>query len=94
MPNTTIHLAANTVTLITSSDVTACRIQNQSGNIIHILGTFGTAPPNSVDGSFVLLPYSAIGADILISEIFPGVTNVNRLFAYSAVPATLSVSHA
>lgn len=92
--NQTINIVANTITSITSNDVTACRIQNQSGYPIQILASFGATPPNNTNGAFVLLPYQAIGADILISEIFPGIANANRLYVFSQEPVQISVSHA
>ena len=92
--NTTISLPPKTWTQITTADVIALRVQNQSGYDIRLMATAGAVAPASSAGSIMLRPYEALAADLSLSYLWPGVAGANRVYAICETGAEVSVSHA
>lgn len=91
--NTNINIPALTWTLLTNADVSSARVQNVSGYRIKIQGTVGAVAPTSDEGSIFLMPSQGFNAEISLSDIFPGVSGVNRLYAFCETAVPVSVSH-
>lgn len=91
--NTTVSVPARTWTQLTNADVSAITFQNISGQTIKVKGTVGAVAPDDATGSF---GYTAGTGEVnvVLSELFLGVTGVNRVYAYSHGPAAVAVSHA
>lgn len=90
--NATINLAANTWTQLTDGNVTVLRLENQSAHVVHVLATNGEVEPTSTSGSVWVTPSER---DIyVLSSVWPGVAGANRVYAFSAQGASMSVSHA
>jgi len=88
-----IIVPAKTWTEITNADVTAITFQNKSrNNIVVIEATVGAVAPSVVDG--VEYPPKTGEFDLSLATGFPGVVGANRVWAYSAQPLTVFVSHA
>jgi hypothetical protein len=82
-----------TATLLTSSNVTTCRVQNISNIPILVQAAVGVTPPSSFRGAILLR--SGQGLVIVMSEHFAGLTGANRLYARTYQgQAVASVSHA
>lgn len=92
--NTTITVAAGVWTQITAGDVTALRVQNQGGWEVALKATVGAVPPTDHAGDFKLAGLSAVAANYLLADVWPGVPGANRVYAWAAQPVNLSVSHA
>jgi len=95
MANTDITCPAGEWTLLTDSDVTALRVQNTAPTAIFLMGTVGATAPSSTAGAMRLDAGAVLLADVLLADLFPGVSGANRVYAYSEYQgATVSVSHA
>ena len=81
-------------TLLTTNDVTSCRITNVSGLPVVIQATATAVAPISSAGGVPLRGYQTWAADLSIADMFPGVTTPVRLWAFADTDALLSVSHA
>lgn len=95
--NTTITLVPDAWTQLTNANVSAIRVQNLASPTsahVWIMATAGEVAPTSLNGAIRLLPNQAIGADLILGNLFPGVTNPTRVYAYSADAVQVSVSHA
>ena len=92
--NATVAVSARTWTQLTNSDVSALRVQNLNGYPIEIMGTVGAVAPTSDAGALVLAAGQAIAADLTLAQLFPGVSGANRVYAFSDIATTVSVSHA
>lgn len=95
--NATISLPAGQWTQITNADVSAIRVQSLApltSQPVWIKATAGAVAPTSRDGAIRLLPNQAIGADMLIGSLFPGVSGANRVYAIADDQIDVSVSHA
>jgi hypothetical protein len=92
MPNANIDVGTSAV-LLTSSNVTSCRVQNVSGYYMLIQATVGATPPTSFAGAIQLAPGQ--GEYLVLADAYPGVAGANRLYAFSPTTgATASVSYA
>lgn len=89
-----VTIPAATWTMITSSDVTSLRIQNIGTFASDIQATTGQVAPTSNAGAINLDAGQVIPADLTLADLFPGVSNGVRVWAYSDNETTLSVSHA
>jgi hypothetical protein len=93
--NTDITLSAGAWTLLANSDATSIRVTNLSDNSSVLLkGTVGATPPSDSAGAVILGPLSTITADYTLASLFPGISGVNRLYAYSPKATVISISHA
>lgn len=94
--NATTAVPANTWTQLTTSDVTALRLQH-SGARIWIMATVGAVPPaGSPSGmaSIAVDPLRILATDVTLAMLWPGVTGATRVYAFCDVPNAVSVSHA
>lgn len=89
-----IDIDANTWTLLTDSDVSAARIQNNEGQGVWLQATNGTSAPTDFEEAMMIQPRYTIPADVTLAMLWPGVVSANRVWAYSIVDAKLHVSHA
>lgn len=93
-----IPLAARAWTPLTSAAVTALRVQNLTRWPILLQATVGAAPPTAdaagKAGAIKLGEDMVLGADRLLSEVWPGVTGANRVYAWTDIDGEVSVSHA
>ena len=94
MVDTTITLTAGQWTLLTSTDVTAVSLQNQTGYTIEIKATVGAVAPTARNGARHIRPYKGLTSDLLLSQVWPGVVGANRVYGYCDCAANVAVSHA
>ena len=92
--NTTVTLAAQTMTELTDADVSAIRVQNQSAYDLFVMAAPNATPPSDTLGGILLYPGDTLAADRALSDLFPGVTAGYRVFVYSANAAAVSYSNA
>lgn len=91
--NTDLTVSPNDWTLLTNSNVSSITFQNQSLPTIFLKATADTTKPTTALGS---IEY-ALGEgerNVLLSDLFPGITSPVRLWAYANIAATVFVSHA
>lgn len=91
--NTTIILTPGEWTQLTNADVAAITFQNRSDYNIYLVVQNGTTPPTDFSSAF-LYPAKHGEASRLLTELAPGVTTPNRVFAYATNAAEVFVSHA
>jgi hypothetical protein len=91
--NENVNLPASAWTLLTASNVAAARVVATSPNDIHLIATAGTDAPSGMGGAVLLPSGQMLAADLTLAHLFPGVAGANRLWAFSQVACTLSVSH-
>lgn len=93
-----VTLAPNAWTQVTGSDVSAAMLQNQSGYAIRVLATAGVTPPAATPAVIAtgieFFPGGGFDASRLLSEIFPGITGANRIWAYCSMHGQVVCSHA
>lgn len=92
--NDNVALPAGAWTLLTSNDVTALRVQNLGSEAVYIKARVGTGALSSLGGSICLDTFMALGADMTLADLFPGVPGANRVYALSETGGLVSVSHA
>ena len=92
--NLSISVPANTWTLLTDTNVTALTFQvgPQVVSTIFIAGTVGAVPPANRENS---LRYNSLEGEInvALSDLFPGVSGANRVYAWCDYPTTSFVGH-
>ena len=97
MAQNTSFIVNNTAyTLLTNSDVTAIRVQNQSGVQVLVQVNTSATLPTSDAGAILLNPWEGLDASLTLAQLFPGVS-ATRVFAKTAsfgAGAQVSVSHA
>lgn len=82
---------SNEWTQLTAGDVSTITFENQ-GNDIFVRVTVGATAPSETDG--LLYPPKTGEANILLSELAPGVSGGNRVYARADFGASVWVSHA
>ena len=92
--NTTLTIQPATWTLITDSDVSAARWVNTGPTTVWITATTDTTAPTSNAAAIPYHPGFGESADRLLSDIWPGLTGRDRLWAYCDVLGQVSISHA
>lgn len=91
--NTTIPVGSNW-TLLTDANITAITFQNTGSGAFFIQGTVGANAPGAGTGGLVYRPNEG-ESNRALSELFPGVSGVNRVYARATSLATEAfVSHA
>lgn len=93
--NTTIPVSINW-TLLTDANVTAITFQNTGSGPVLIHGTVGASAPSAEAGGLIYRPNEG-EANKTLSELFPGVSGVNRVYARAratSLPTEVFVSHA
>lgn len=90
---TTVNVSAGDWVEITAGDVTQLTFQNIGTNHVLIMGTVGAVAPTSPSGALRYNPGQGerLGA---LTDLFPGVSGANRVFAYAESPGSITVSHA
>lgn len=93
--NGDITLPDSVATLLTTSDVSAVRVQNTGEGDIRLKATVGAVVPTSWVGALTLRPGEAFDAGITLANLFPGVSGANRVYALTSRGyGKASVSHA
>jgi hypothetical protein len=91
--NTTISVPASTWTQLTDADVTNITFQNVSSNHVLIKGTTDATAPTSKDGAVRYNPGQG-ERNVAMTDLFPGISGADRLFAWADDNAVVMVSHA
>ena len=91
--NTTVNIPANTWTQITDANVTALTFQNISGNFVRVKGTVGATAPSDLAGSLRYNPGQG-ERNVALTDLFPGISGVNRLYVFADSGAQVVVSNA
>jgi hypothetical protein len=87
MPNTTIPLAADAWTLLTTADVTGNITFQVRNGAAFVAATVGATPPSVTPPyAAVLYPDSFGEANRTLAEAFPGATGATRLYGYASTP--------
>lgn len=91
--NLTKSLAAATWTQLTDANITTITFQNISGNFVLIKATVGANAPSDLSGAIRYNPGQG-ERNVALSDLFPGVSGANRVYAYAQDGAAVVVSHA
>jgi hypothetical protein len=92
---TTYNVPKWTWTMLTDADATTVTFQNDGGATMLIEGTNGTTAPTNTAGALAYAPGQGETSAVTLATLFPGVSGVNRLWAYGHVDTTSCVvSHA
>ena len=91
--NTTVNIPAGTWTQITDGNVTSLTFQNISGNFVLVKGTVGATAPTTLPGSLRYNPGQG-ERNVLLTDLFPGIAGVNRLYVFADSGAQVVVSNA
>jgi hypothetical protein len=91
--NTDITVEANDWTLLTDSNVSSVTFQNQSPTQIFVKATADTTKPTTALGS-IEYGLGEGERNVLLSDLFPGITAPVRLWAYANLKANVYISHA
>lgn len=91
--NTTKNVAAATWTQLTDANISTVTFQNISGSFVLVKGTVGATAPTDLTGAVRYNPGQG-ERNVLLTDLFPGISGVNRLYAYSQDGASMVISHA
>ena len=91
--NANVSLTAATWTQLTSANVTSITFQNKSGAEVLIKGTVGANAPTDLDGA-IRYDFGEGERNAALSDLFPGVSGANRVYAYCQSAGVVMVSHA
>lgn len=92
--NTTVNVPAMTWTQLTNSDTARITFQNASGYHVVVKATAGATAPTDLAGGIRYNPGQG-ERNVLLSELFPGLTGGNRVYAYAeSGGVSVMVSHA
>lgn len=91
--NTDMDLAAQTWTQLTDADVSQISFQNKGGTHIFVKATTDTTAPTTFAGAIRYNPGQG-ERNVLLSDLWPGLTGRDRVWAYAAGPVTVFISHA
>lgn len=91
--NTTVDVPAATWTQLTDADISAITFQNLGGNYCLIKGTTDTSAPTTTAGAIRYNPGQG-ERNVTLSDLFPGIASVDRVWAYAADATAVMVSHA
>lgn len=91
--NTTINVAANTWTQLTDANIATITFQNIADNHIRVKATVGASAPTNLTGAIRYNPGQG-ERNVALSDLFPGVSGANRVYAWSETGAAVVVSHA
>lgn len=81
--NDTVTCPAEQWTQLTANDATSVSFQNGSGSGIQLQATAGAVAPTNLNGTFRCIP-GGTEFGLALADMFPGVTNPVRLWAYPA----------
>ena len=91
--NTTVDIPAATWTQITDANVTSITFQNISGNFVRVKGTVGATAPTDLSGSLRYNPGQG-ERNVALTDLFPGISGVNRVYVFADSGAQVVVSNA
>ena len=91
--NTTTTIAAATWTQLTDADIARITFQNVGSNHVLIKATIGASTPTNATGAIRYNPGQG-ERNVLLADLFPGLTGANRVYAYSPDATQIVVSHA
>ena len=92
--NTNIQVPAGVWTMLTNQNVSSVSVQNIAGYVVKLQATSGVSAPTGILGAIDLVPNGIFTAQYLLSDIWPGVSGANRVWAWSDIAAAVRVSHA
>lgn len=92
--NANVTLPAGEWTQLTNANASALRVQNRGALSILLKATAGETAPTNDEGAVELLPIEILAADLTIAQLWPGVASATRVYAWSPIACTVSVSHA
>lgn len=91
--NTTITLTAKAWTQLTDADVSNITFQNRSGYHMLVKATTDTTTPTDSSGAIRYNPGQG-ERNVAMTDLFPGLTGADRVWAYSDHAVDVFVSHA
>lgn len=91
--NTTATIAAATWTQLTDANISRITFQNVGSNHVLIKATIGASTPSDATGAVRYNPGQG-ERNVLLADLFPGLTGANRVYAYSPDATQIVVSHA
>jgi len=91
--NTTLDIPAEVWTQLTDADVTSISFQNLGMNFIIVKATTDTTAPTTSADAIRYNPGQG-EMNVLLSDMFPGLSGRDRLWAYAPAPTRVFVSHA
>jgi len=78
---------------LTTANITYVTFQNVGNNTFYLKGTVGATAPIDASGALEFPP-AAQALSYQLSDIFPGISGVNRLWAYADAETYVTISHA
>jgi hypothetical protein len=78
---------------LTTENATYVTFQNIGTETVYVKGTSGAIAPIDANGSLEFPPASQ-AVSYLLSDMFPGISGVNRLWAYADAETFVMISHA
>lgn len=91
--NLTIAVPARTWTQLTDADIASITFQNVGSNHILIAATTDTTAPSSLSGALRYNPGQG-ERNVVLSDLFPGLPNRDRVWAWAEDVTPVVVSHA
>lgn len=91
--NTTVTLVAETWTQLTDADVFTITFQNRGDYHILVKATTDTSAPSDATGAIRYNPGQG-ERNVSVADLFPGIANADRIWAYSDRAVDVMVSHA
>ena len=91
--NTTITVPTATWTQLTDADITSITFQNIGSNHCMIKATTDGTAPTTFTGALRYNPGQG-ERNVALSDLFPGLANRDRVWAYSTDATQVVVSHA
>jgi hypothetical protein len=90
--HTTLDLTARTWTQLTDADVTAITFQNIGGHFILVKATTDTTTPTTTTDAIRYNPGQG-ERNALMTNLFPGLSGADRVWAWAESNASVYVSH-
>lgn len=90
MARETYTLDTGTWVLLTTSDVTAARVQNHGPYTVLIQATASTTPPVNEKGALLYEACSGFDASVTLTNNFPDMTGAGRFWAKTTAPTMVS----
>ena len=78
---------------LTTANATAVTFQNIGNYTVYVKGTVGATAPIDANGALEFPP-AAQAVIYALSDMFPGIAGVNRLWAYADAETYVTISHA
>ena len=78
---------------LTTANASYVTFQNIGNATVYLKGTVGATAPIDADGSLEFPP-AAQAVSYQLSDMFPGISGVNRLWAYADAETYVTISHA